>query len=208
MRAGKIRYVGCSNFAAWYLMKNLAICDARELAPIVSQQIYCSLVDRSCELELVPASIDSNVGILVWGPLASGFLSGKVKRGDKPDAGTRLGAPGAAPKVPEWEHAHDVLDLVRVIAASHDASLGQVAINWLRTKPWVSSVLIGARNHEQLKDNLAAANWTLTAGESRELDAVSQAPLPDPYWVHRLQAAERNPELSDRSIAPRDANRP
>lgn len=195
VRAGKVRHIGCSNFAAWYLMKNLAISAAEGLAPIVSQQIYYSLVDRSCEQELVPASIDKNLGILVWGPLASGFLSGKVQRGDKPVAGTRLGTT-SVPKVPEWEHAHDVLDLVRSIAADRGASPGQVAINWLRTKPWVTSVLIGARNQAQLDDNLGAASWTLGREEMLALDGVSRTPLPYPYWVHRQQAGERNPELS------------
>jgi aryl-alcohol dehydrogenase-like predicted oxidoreductase len=200
VRCGKVRYIGCSNFSGWQLMKALSVSQGRNLERFASQQIYYSMVGRDAEHELVPLSIDQGVGILVWGPLASGFLSGKFRRGEPNPAGTRIAAMPEIPKVPDWAHGHDVLDVLREIASSRGVPPSQVAINWLCRKPWVSSVLIGARNEDQLRDNLGSMAWSLSDEELDRLDSIS-APrnIPYPYWVHRQAAPERNPLLSHRS---------
>ncbi|HLY58384.1 MAG TPA: aldo/keto reductase, partial [Stellaceae bacterium] len=162
VRSGKVRYVGCSNFAGWQLMKSLSTAAAQGLERLASHQIFYSLVCRDAEHELVPAAIDQGLGILVWGPLASGFLSGKFRRGERPPEGTRIAAMPEVPKVPDWEHGHDIVDVVREIAVARGVPPSQVALNWLRRKPWVSSVLIGARNEAQLKDNLGCTAWDLS----------------------------------------------
>jgi aryl-alcohol dehydrogenase-like predicted oxidoreductase len=204
VRTGKIRAIGCSNFSGWQLMKGLAVSDRRHLARFASQQIYYSLVCRDAEHELVPLSIDQGVGIVVWGPLASGFLSGKIRRGEAPPGGTRIAAMPEVPKIPDWEHGHDILDVVRAIAEARGVPPSQVALNWLRRKPWVTSLLVGARTEDQLRANLACLDWSLAEEELGRLDAVSAARIvPYPYWVHRYAAPERNPPLTHHASAGR-----
>ncbi|QGZ93653.1 aldo/keto reductase [Terricaulis silvestris] len=205
VRTGKVRYVGVSNYSGWQLMKSLAVSDARQLERFISQQVYYSLVARDVEHELVPLSIDQKVGMLIWGPLASGFLSGKLKRGEEPPKSIRMGAMPGTPKVGEWDRAHDILDVARKIAEIRGVSVGQVAMNWLLAKPWVTSVLIGARNEAQLEDNLGSASWRLSPEEVAELDAISAPPFPYPYWTQRGHA-ERNPALTNTSALPRLAS--
>lgn len=194
--SGKVRHVGCSNFAAWQLAKALAAAD-RETAPrLASHQVYYSLVGRDVEHEIVPVSLDQDVGIIVWGALASGLLSGRLRRDEEPPADTRLGAIPEARLMFDWQRGHDALDICRRIADERSVPVGQVAFNWVLRKPGVTSVLIGARNETQLLDNLGAADWTLTEHEVRELDAAYAPTLPYPIWHQRSPyGAERNPPL-------------
>jgi aryl-alcohol dehydrogenase-like predicted oxidoreductase len=197
VRAGKVRYIGCSNLSAWHLMQALATSDRRNLERFASLQAYYSLVARELEHELVPLCIDQGVGILVWSPLAAGFLSGKYRRGQEQVEGTRIAALGT-PGTIDTEQGFDVVDALDDIAKQRGASVAQVALNWLLRKRGVTSVIIGARNRDQLVDNLAAANWELTADEVRRLDQVSERPLPYPYWHQRKFNLERlRPDLHD-----------
>jgi aryl-alcohol dehydrogenase-like predicted oxidoreductase len=188
VHAGKVRYVGCSNYAGWQLSKALGISDRLGLQRFVSQQIYYSLQARDAEYELVPAAIDQGVGILVWSPLAGGLLSGKYRR-DHPDpaVGRHLGG-WDEPPIRDREQLYDVVEVLVDIAEAHGASPAQVALAWLLERPGVTSVVIGARNEEQLGANLAAADLELSADERSRLDAVSDPPLLYPYW-HQLKTA-------------------
>ena len=192
VRSGKVRYIGCSNYTGWQLMKALATADSRNGERYVSQQIYYSLAGRDAENELVPLGIDQGVGILVWSPLAFGMLSGKFRRG-QPDPegarGTLAGAPGGVDRT----LVDKITDVQAAIAQTRGVTMAQVAVNWLLKKPGVSSVIIGARNEAQLKDNLAAASWSLSDEEMKRLDDASETPRPYPYGVQRTVFADRNP---------------
>jgi aryl-alcohol dehydrogenase-like predicted oxidoreductase len=193
VRAGKVRYVGCSNFAAWQLMKALAIADRTAAHRFASQQIYYSLAGRDAEQDLIPLSLDQNVGVLVWGPLASGLLSGKFRRGDAFAEDTRMAVPGTQ-SLFELEKAFDIVDVARQIAAARGVSVAQVALNWLLAKPGVTSVILGARTEQQLLDNLGAARWRLSRAEVAALNDVSAVRLPYPFWHQRsIYQCERNP---------------
>jgi aryl-alcohol dehydrogenase-like predicted oxidoreductase len=181
VRAGKVRYIGCSNYSAWHLMKALATSQRRNLERYVSLQAYYSLVGRELEHELIPVSEDQGVGILVWSPLAGGFLTGKQRRGERPPAGSRRAELGDTGTL-DLEYGHSVVDALDVIAQERGVSIAQVAINWLLRRPAVTSVIIGARTVEQLEDNLASATWVLTDEEVATLDSVSARPLPYPFW--------------------------
>jgi aryl-alcohol dehydrogenase-like predicted oxidoreductase len=191
VRAGKVRYVGCSNYSGWQLMKALAVADRSGASRFVSQQIYYSLLAREAENELVPLGLEEGVGILVWSGLAWGLLSGKFGRGMPPPAVARASAGG--PNQPASDLLFAILDVAGEIARDRGATVAQVALNWLADKPGVSSVLIGARDEAQLKENLAAATWRLTVGETARLDAVSRPVRAYPYWVQKVYAGERNP---------------
>jgi aryl-alcohol dehydrogenase-like predicted oxidoreductase len=186
VRQGKVRYIGCSNYSAWHLMKALSVSERRGFERYVSLQAYYSLVARELEHELLPVSQDQGVGILVWSPLAGGFLTGKQRRGDAPPAGSRRAANGDTGTM-DLEQGFDIVDALDGIARDRGTSIAQVAINWLLRRPGVTSVIIGARTPEQLEDNLGAASWTLTDEEVATLDRVSARPLPYPYW-HQLKA--------------------
>lgn len=191
--SGKVRYIGSSNHAGWTKMRSLATSDRLGLNRYVSQQIRYSLLDRVAENELMPLGVAEGVGALIWSPLASGYLSGKFrKQGDNKD--TRIGSRGSAGAY-DNDFANGVLDTVEEIAASRGASPSQVALNWLRRKAGVSSVIIGARTTEQLADNLGAATWSLTDEEMARLDQVSAAPHIYPYDMHEWFTAGRNPGL-------------
>ncbi len=190
--AGKIRYVGCSNYAGWQLMKALAVADSNGFARYISHQIYYSLAGRDAETDLVPVSLDQGVGILVWGPLAFGTLSGKFRRGRPDPEGARAsvaGAPGGVSR----DRLDAITDALAEIAGARGATMAQVALNYLLRKPGVSSVIIGARDEAQLKDNIAAAGWTLSDAELATLDEVSATPQPYPSWVQKQIFRERNP---------------
>ena len=189
VRAGKVRYVGCSNFSGWHLMKALGISGRLDLERYASLQAYYSLVARELEWELVPLCLDQDVGILVWSPLSGGFLSGKFRRDTPAVAGTRRTELGSVPM--DEERGFRVVDALDEIARERGVSVAQVALNWLLRKPGVTSLVVGARNREQLADNLAAATWELTPEEVAALDEVSTGPLPYPYWHQRLFNAER-----------------
>jgi len=181
VRSGKVRYIGCSNYSGWHLMKALGISERSGLERYVSQQVYYSLVARELEYELVPLALDQGIGTIIWSPLAGGFLTGKFRRGQTGPENTRRVQRGDPGTIDE-EKGYDILDVLDEIAQAHDASIAQVALNWLLAKPGVTSVLIGARRDEQLIENLKAATWRLTTEEVRRLDEVSAVPPIYPYW--------------------------
>ena len=188
VRSGKARYVGCSNYAAWQLMKALGIAERRGLQRFVSQQIHLTLQAREAEYELVPVAVDQGVGILVWSPLAGGLLSGKLRRDRRPPQGSRQLSDWGEPPVRDEEALFAIIDVLVDVAEAHGASPAQVALAWLLGRPGVSSVIVGARTDEQLADNLAAAELELTAEDRARLEAVSRPPLIYPYW-HQLKTA-------------------
>jgi aryl-alcohol dehydrogenase-like predicted oxidoreductase len=192
IRAGKIRYAGCSNYAGWQLMKALSVSERLGISRYISQQINYSLVARDAEHELVAAGIDQRVGILVWSPLQGGLLSGKFRRGQAKPAESRLNTLEAPGTVNE-ERLYKIVDALAEIAGQREVSIAQAALNWVMRKPGVDTVIIGARNEQQLRDNLAAATWTLTDADMERLDEVSALPLPYPYWHQRKFAGDRNP---------------
>ena len=197
VRAGKIRYLGCSNYSGWHLMKSLATADRLGLTRFVSQQIHYSLQAREAEYELIPAAVDQGVGVLVWSPLAGGLLSGKYRRGEAAPEGSRRFAGWTEPPVRDEQQLYDVIDVLVDIAAERGATPAQVALSWLLGKPGVTSLVFGARTEEQLADNLGAADLVLAEDERARLDEVSAAPLIYPYWhqaklvADRLSAADR-----------------
>jgi aryl-alcohol dehydrogenase-like predicted oxidoreductase len=191
VRSGKVRYIGCSNYAGWHLMKALSISDRRGLQRFVSQQIYYSLQARDAEYELVPVSLDQGVGILVWSPLAGGLLSGKYRRGEQGPEGSRHLTDWNEPPVRNEDQLYDIIDALVEIAESHDASPAQVALAWLLGRPGVASVVVGARTDEQLADNLGAADLELGGEERARLDELSAPPLLYPYWHQAKTANDR-----------------
>lgn len=195
IRAGKVRYIGCSNFSAWQLMKALHVSDQLNVTRFICQQVYYSLVGRELEHELIPLSLDQNIGILVWGPLAQGFLTGKFRRGTQNTSQSRYAHHAEPPlSLPEAQAYEIVEHLVR-IAESRGVSVSQVALNWVLQKQGVSSVVFGARTIEQLQDNLKASTWCLSTEEMKILNDASAHVIPYPYWHQRKYAAERNPPL-------------
>lgn len=192
VRAGKIRYIGVSNFSGWHLMKSLAISDRYGYARYVANQAYYSLIGRDYEWEQMPLGLDQGIGAMVWSPLGWGRLTGKIRRGQPLPEKSRLHATGdIGPQVTD-EYLYKVVDALDEIAAETGKTVPQVALNWLLQRPTVSSVIIGARNEEQLKQNLGAVGWNLTAEQVAKLDAASDVPLPYPYW-HQRGFADRNP---------------
>jgi aryl-alcohol dehydrogenase-like predicted oxidoreductase len=190
IRWGKVRYVGCSNYAAWHLAKALWTADAQNLTPFVSNQVHYSLQTRDIENEIVPLAIDQGIGILVWSPIVGGLLSGKYRRGVEAPAGGRHLSDWNEPPFYDEDKLYDIVDELVAIGANHGVSAAQVALAWTMGKPGITSVIVGARTEQQLADNLAAANLTLAADEIDRLDKVSAQPLPYPYW-HHLNASDR-----------------
>ncbi len=201
VRAGKVRYIGCSNYAAWQLVKALGISDRLHLQRFVSQQIYYSLQAREAEYELVPASLDQGVGILVWSPLAGGLLSGKYRRDTQPQEGRHLTDWGEPP-VRDEEQVYDIVDALVEIGEAHGVSAARVALAYTLGKPGVTSLIIGARKEEQLVDNLAAADLELSADERARLDAISAPPLLYPYWHQAKTASDRLGDADLSLLAP------
>jgi aryl-alcohol dehydrogenase-like predicted oxidoreductase len=194
IRAGKLRYVGCSNFSGWHLMKSLAISDQLNLPRYVAHQAYYSLVGRDYECELMPLALDQKVSAVVWSPLGWGRLTGKIRRGQPAPEGSRLTnqlTASAGPQVPE-EYLFRVVEALDQVAKQVNRTVPQVALNWLLARPSVANVIIGARNEEQLRQNLGALGWNLTREQIALLDAASTTPQPYPYW-HQAGFAERNP---------------
>jgi aryl-alcohol dehydrogenase-like predicted oxidoreductase len=191
VQSGKVRYVGCSNYSGWQLMKALGVSERHGYTRYVSQQIYYSLQARDAEAELVPVSLDQGVGILVWSPLAGGLLSGKYRRNQPTPEGTRRFAGWDEPPVHDEERLYDTIDTLVSIAEAHGVSAAQVALAWLISRPAVTSVIIGARTEEQLTDNLAGASLELSEDELRRLDEVSREPLRYPHWHQRNTASDR-----------------
>jgi aryl-alcohol dehydrogenase-like predicted oxidoreductase len=190
--AGKIRYVGCSNFSGWHLMKALAISEKYGLVRHVAHQAYYSLVGRDYEWELMPLALDQGVGAVVWSPLGWGRLSGKYRRSQPIDATSRAVKNGDnAPPVPD-ELLYSVMDALDAIAAETGKSVAQIALNWVLSRPSVSTVIIGARNEQQLRANLGAVGWSLSPEQIARLDAASKTPFAYPYW-HQAGFKQRNP---------------
>jgi aryl-alcohol dehydrogenase-like predicted oxidoreductase len=192
MSSGKVRYLACSNFSGWHLMKSLAIADRYGWGRYVAHQAYYSLVGREYEWELMPLALDQRVGTIVWSPLAQGQLTGKIRPGQAAPDGSRLQQIG-------WEGSPVADDLLaKVLTALEDVAqqvgktLAQVAINWLLQRPTVANVIIGARNEAQLKQNLGSVGWTLSAEQVAQLDQASQVPPTYPYW-HQRHSLELNP---------------
>lgn len=192
VRAGKVRYVACSNFSAWQLMKSLATSRAEHLERYVAHQVYYSLIGREFEWELMPLARDQGIGTIVWSPLGWGRLSGKVRRGQPLVAGSRLLALGGAGPSTDDEKLFGIVDVLDQLAEETGRSVPQVAINWLLRRPTVSSVIVGARTDEQLIENLGSVGWELTASQVARLEAASETKLPYPYGQHR-QLQERDP---------------
>ena len=194
VRAGKIRYLGCSNFSGWHLMKSLALADRLGLTRHVAHQAYYSLIGREYEWELMPLALDRGVSAVVWSPLGWGRLTGKIRRGQPRPKESRLNAPVVVDKGPpvEDEYLFQVVDALEAVAKETGKSVPQVALNWLLQRPTVATIVIGARNEQQLRDNLGATGWNLTPAQVAALDAASARPRIYPYW-HQAQFAERNP---------------
>lgn len=194
VRAGKIRYIGASNFSGWHLMKALAHSDKHGLTRYVAHQAYYSLIGRDYEWELMPLGVDQKVGAVVWSPLGWGRLTGKIRRNQPRPETSRLNhtlSQQMGPQVSD-EYLYNVVDALDEVAEEVGKSVPQVALNWLLQRPTVSTVIIGARNEEQLRQNLGAIGWNLTAEQVAKLDAASKQPMTYPYW-HQAGFDERNP---------------
>jgi aryl-alcohol dehydrogenase-like predicted oxidoreductase len=192
VRAGKLRYIGCSNFSGWHLMKSLAISEKYGLSRYVAHQAYYSLIGREYEWELMPVGVDQKVGAVVWSPLGWGRLTGKIRRGQPVPKVSRLHATAEyGPPVAD-EYLYRVVDALDGIAKETGKSVPQIALNWLLQRPTVANVIIGARNEEQLRQNLGAIGWNLTPEQVAKLDAASATTLTYPYW-HQRGFTERNP---------------
>jgi aryl-alcohol dehydrogenase-like predicted oxidoreductase len=192
IRAGKIRYIGVSNWSGWHLMKSLAVSEKHGFPRYVAHQAYYSLIGRDYEWELMPLALDQGVGCVVWSPLGWGRLTGKIRRGQPLPAVSRLHGTGdVGPQMPD-EYLYKVVDALDAVASETGKSVPQIALNWLLQRPSVSTVVIGARNEQQLRDNLGAVGWRLTPDQIARLDAASARPMTYPYW-HQAQFSERNP---------------
>jgi aryl-alcohol dehydrogenase-like predicted oxidoreductase len=192
VQSGKIRYLVCSNFSGWHLMKSLAVSDRYGWERYVGHQAYYSLVGREYEWELMPLALDQKVGTLVWSPLAGGRLSGKFRRNQPVPEDTRIKQGGGeGPSLPQ-EWFYNLIDVLDEVAAETGKSVAQIALNWLLQRPTVSTVIIGARNEEQLKQNLDAVGWNLTPEQMEKIDAASAKEMTYPYW-HQFGFGERNP---------------
>jgi aryl-alcohol dehydrogenase-like predicted oxidoreductase len=187
VKAGKLRNIGVSNFSGWQIMKSLAAADRYGWTRYVANQVYYSLAGRDYEWDLMPLGHDQGLGALVWSPLAWGRLTGKIGRAKPLPAGSRLHeTAGFGPPVEE-EYLYRVIDALEEIAADVEKTVPQVAINWLTQRPTVSSVIIGARNEEQLRQNLGAIGWQLTGEQIARLDAASAVTAPYPHFPYRRQ---------------------
>ncbi len=196
VRAGKIRYVGCSNYSGWHLMKALAYAEKFNLSRFVAHQAYYSLIGREYEWELMPLGLDQGVGAVVWSPLGWGRLTGKIRRGQALPEQSRLHKAAAqGPQVVD-EYLYKVVDALDEVAAETGKSVPQIALNWLLQRPSVANVIIGARNEEQLRQNLGSIGWNLTKEQVAKLDAASAVPKTYPYW-HQAWFKDRNPFPTD-----------
>lgn len=193
VRAGKIHYIGCSNFSGWQLMKSLATSERYGLARYVAYQGYYSLIGRDYEWELMPLALDQGIGTMVWSPLGWGRLTGKIRRGQAPTSGRIQEGGGSGGPIVDNEYLYTVVDALDAVAKQTGKTVPQVALNWLLQRPSVANVVIGARNEEQLRGNLAAVDWKLDDAQIRTLDAASQRVPSYPYW-HQRDFAERNPK--------------
>ena len=194
MTQGKIRYAGCSNNSAWHVMKALAVSDRLGVTKYVCQQVNYNLIARDVEHEIVPLALDQSIGLMAWSPLHAGLLSGKFRRDSPRPSVSRLNeleVPGTV----DFDRVYRIVDKLSGIASKRGVTPAQVALNWVMNKPGVDTVIIGARDEAQLRDNLGAATWRLTAEEMLALDEVSALPEPYPMWHQHKFGIERNPRL-------------
>jgi aryl-alcohol dehydrogenase-like predicted oxidoreductase len=189
--SGKVRYIGCSNYAGWQMTKALGVSDRLGYQRFASTQIHYSLQSREAEYELVPAALDQGLGILVWSPLAGGLLSGKYRRGVEWPEGSRALTDWGEPPVRDQERLYDIVDVLVEIGEGHGVSAAQVALAWLLQRPGVVSLIVGAKTDEQLADNLSAIDLKLSDGERDRLEEVSRPPLLYPYWHQAKTARDR-----------------
>lgn len=195
VQAGKIRYIGCSNFSSWHLMKSLAVSERYGWQRYVAHQAYYSLIGRDYEWELMPLGLDQKVGGVIWSPLGWGRLTGKIRRGQPLPEQSRLQSQLALDKGPPvpFEHVYNVVDAIDDIAKETGKTVPQIALNWLLQRPSVSTVIIGARNEEQLRQNLGAVGWNLTPEQVARLDNASALTPSYPVWHQRSTFSDRNP---------------
>lgn len=201
VRQGKVRYVGCSNFSGWHIMKALGVSERDKRQRFVSQQIHYTLEARDAEYELLPVSIDQGLGVLIWSPLAGGLLSGKHRRNQAAPEGSRQFAGWTEPPIRDENRLWNIVDTLVSIAEGRGVSAAQVALAWLIGRKAVTSVIIGGRTEEQFKDNLAAADLKLSAEERKRLDDISVPPLLYPYWHQRNEATDRLGEADMEALA-------
>ncbi len=194
VRAGKIRYIGCSNFSGWHLMKSLAVSEKYGWARYVAHQAYYSLIGREYEWELMPLAVDQKVSAVVWSPLGWGRLTGKIRRGQPLPEVSRLQSQKATDIGPQvdQEYLYRVVNALDEVARETGKTVPQIALNWLLQRQSVASVIVGARNETQLRQNLGAVGWNLTSAQVAKLDAASAVNLVYPYW-HQRGFADRNP---------------
>ena len=192
VQSGKVRYIACSNFSGWHLMKSLAVSEKYDWSRYVAHQAYYSLVGREYEWELMPLAVDQKVGTIVWSPLAAGRLSGKYRRDQPMPAGTRIAQGGGeGPELPPEVFYH-IIDVLGEVAQETEKTVAQIALNWLLQRPTVANIIIGARTEEQLRQNLECVGWNLTSEQVKKLDVASEQPLIYPYW-HQHGFQNRNP---------------
>ena len=200
--SGKVRYIGCSNFAGWQVMKALGVA-ARDGRPrFVSNQVYLSLLERSAEYDIVPTALDQGLGLLIWSPLAGGLLSGKFWRGHPEPGGSRHSGGWHEPPLDDRERLYDIVELLAEIGAAHGVSPARVALAWLVTRPAVTSVIVAARTEAQLAENLAAASLVLSEDEQGRLERATRPPLIYPYWHQSWYAKDRLSEADLSLIGP------
>jgi aryl-alcohol dehydrogenase-like predicted oxidoreductase len=192
VESGKVRYIACSNFSGWHLMKSLSVSERYGWAKYVGHQVYYSLIGREYEWELMPLGLDQGVGALVWSPLGWGRLTGKVRRGQALPKESRLHKTADIGPQMADEYLFKVVDALDEVAAETGKTVPQIALNWLMQRPTVSTVIMGARNEEQLRQNLAAEGWNLSREQVAKLDQASAVTPTYPYW-HQKQFGERNP---------------
>jgi len=193
VREGKVRYIACSNFSGWHLMKSLAVADKYGWTRFVAHQVYYSLIGREYEWELMPLALAEKVGALVWSPLGWGRLTGKIGRGKPLPEVSRLHSIAAEGPQVDDEYVYNVVDALENVAIETGKTVPQVALNWVLQRPTISSVIVGARNEEQLKQNLGATGWKLSAEQIAALDEASDREPAYPYWHQRKFYAGRNP---------------
>ncbi len=183
--SGKVRYIACSNFSGWHLMKSLSVSERYGWARYIAHQAYYSLLNREFEWELMPVGIDQKVSTIVWSPLSSGQLSGKFRRGQPIPESSRISQGGEHGPATNFDRLHNIVDVLDEIAKELDKTVAQVALNWLLQRPTVANLVIGARDEEQLKQNLAAVGWNLDIEQIKRLDAASEVDPIYPYWHQR-----------------------
>jgi aryl-alcohol dehydrogenase-like predicted oxidoreductase len=194
VHSGKIRYLGCSNFSGWHLMKSLAVSERHGWERYVAHQAYYSLVGREFEWELMPLALDQGVGTVVWSPLGWGRLTGKIRRSQPLPEVSRLNNKRVVeigPPVHD-DYLYKVVDALDIVAAETEKTVPQVALNWLAHRPSVATIIFGARNESQLRENLGSIGWHLTSEQIAFLDKASEIPKIYPYW-HQEGFQERNP---------------